>query len=195
MSHRTARVNRAGLAIVGLVLAVAGGLALARGLGMSFLWPPYSPVISEQTAGYAAGHGWFWPAVALAALVVEILALRWLLLQGRTDSLRRLSLEPDSGHGATHLSARAAAGALEDDVRESLHAGRGERAPRGERVRASLSGAPGTPRVALAMVLPDETDPSAARHGAQGAVTRLRQSLELDRLPATIRMHTTRTHP
>jgi hypothetical protein len=193
VSHRTAVVNRIGLALVGLVLLVAGAVALARGLGLAsgVLGGRHVPVISDQVAAYAAGHSWFWPVLAIVALLVELLALRWLILQARTDTIRYLSLEADQGHGATHLSSRAAAGALEDDVAESMHE---EGAARRERVHATLGGAPTAPRVALGVVLPDEADPAAARQGIHRALARLRQSLETDRLPATVRMHTIRTH-
>ncbi|MEU8269068.1 alkaline shock response membrane anchor protein AmaP, partial [Sphaerisporangium sp. NPDC049002] len=114
--RHTARVNRAGMFIVGLILLAAGAAALARGLGLRVLGPRHDQVVSQQVAAYAAGHAWFWPALAVLALVVELLALRWFLLQGRLDTLRYLNLEPDPGHGATHLSARATVSALEDDV-------------------------------------------------------------------------------
>ncbi|WP_248964410.1 alkaline shock response membrane anchor protein AmaP [Sphaerisporangium perillae] len=202
MSHRNARVNRTGLAILGLILTLAGALALAKGLGL--LGPRHVPVISPQIAGFAARTAWFWPALALVALVVELLALRWLLLEARRDTVRYLNLEEaDPGHGATHLSARAAAGALEDDLAHSIHEERtpgggagvhGRGAAHGERVSATLTGAPTAPSLALAVVLPDESDPAAARKGIQHAVARLRRSLETERLPATVRMHTVRTH-
>ncbi|WP_424530230.1 alkaline shock response membrane anchor protein AmaP [Sphaerisporangium viridialbum] len=195
--HHTARVNHVGLFIVGLVLLLAGAAALARGLGVRLLGPRHDQVVSPPVAAYAAGHGWFWPALAVLALVVELLALRWFLLQGRLDGIRYLSLEPDPGHGATHLSARAAASALEDDIEESMREARPAReqgAARGQRVRATLGGAPAEPRLALAVVLPDEADPAVARHGVHQAVTRLRESLETERLPATVRMHAIRTH-
>jgi hypothetical protein len=208
VSHRST-ANRVGLGIVGLVLTVAGAAALARGLGL--LGAPHAPVISGQVAAYAARNAWFWPALAIVALVIELLALRWLLGQARTDTIRHLDLETDTRHGATRLSARAAASALEDDASESMHggqptyrgrltpghratSGRGPRATRGERVRATLNGAPSAPGLAVAVVLPDEADPAAARHDIQGAVTRLRQSLETERLPAVVRLHTVRTH-
>ena len=214
MSHHIARSNRIGLALVGLPVALAGAAALARGLGLAPRWfgPRYEPVISERVAAYAAGNAWFWPAVAVAALVVELLALRWLLLQGATGALRHLNLERDSGRGATSLSARAVAGALENDVTEGLEGHRPARveppgggrarssrggltrAARGERVRATLSGAPTEPHLGLVVVLPDDADPASAGQGCRRALTRLRQSLETDRLPATVRMHTIRTH-
>ncbi|MET8144149.1 hypothetical protein ABZU32_27905 [Sphaerisporangium sp. NPDC005288] len=225
MSHlhsRHAGVNRTGLAIVGLILLLAGAAALAKGLGL--LGARGQPVISGQVAAFASRTGWFWPAVAVAGLVVELLALRWLLMQARRNAIRHLDLEEDPGHGATHLSARAAAEAVEDDLVLAMRevpaiserpaatgtepghgpagtqgtgrghgAGRGRRAP-AERVRARLGGAPSAPSLALAVVLPDESDPAAARQGIQNAVARLRRSLETDRLPATVRMHTVRTH-
>ncbi|GAA3796418.1 hypothetical protein GCM10022226_14640 [Sphaerisporangium flaviroseum] len=193
MSHRTAVVNRIGLALVGLILLVAGAAALARGLGLAsgLLGSRTSPVVSKAIAAYTARNSWFWPALAIVALLVTLLALRWLLHQARTGTIRYVNLEPDPGHGATHLSSRAAAAALEDDVADSVHQ---EGAARSERVHATLDGAPSAPHLALAVVLPDRADPTAARHGIQRAVDRLRRSLETDRLPATVQMHTTRTH-
>ncbi|MFC4535048.1 alkaline shock response membrane anchor protein AmaP [Sphaerisporangium dianthi] len=198
-----ARVNRTGLAITGLVLILAGAAALAKGLGL--LGAPGERVVSGGVTAFAARNAWFWPAVAVAALVIGLLALRWLFLQVRTSAIRHLDLEEDPGHGATHLSARAAAEAIEDDLAQTMHEpaavggqptghGRHGRHAPGERVRARLGGAPGAPSLSLAVVLPDESDPAAARQGIQRAVTRLRRSLETERLPATVRMHTVRTH-
>ncbi|RCG25344.1 alkaline shock response membrane anchor protein AmaP [Sphaerisporangium album] len=178
MKHRPAAANRVGLALVGLLLALAGAVTLARALGL--LGPPHAPLIPAEVSGFPAGHPWFWPAVIAGSLVVALLALYWLLVQGRLDTLRTLDLEPDPSHGATRVSAGAAAGALEDDLAESVH---------GERARASLAGAPSDPRLALLVVLPDQADPAVARQGINGAVTRLRRTLESDRLPAVVRMH------
>ncbi|WP_214410648.1 alkaline shock response membrane anchor protein AmaP [Sphaerisporangium fuscum] len=200
MDRHIARVNRVGLAVVGMVLILCGLAALARGLGV--LGPAHVPVTSGPLPAYALTP-WFWPAVALVALVAELLALRWLLLQGRRSTIHHLDLERDPGHGTTHISARAAAEALEDDLAESVHEERpaeslaaGEAAPaRAERVHATLGGAPADPRLALAVTLPDEADPAAAGRAVQRAVARFRESLETDRLPAVVRLHTVRTHP
>ncbi|GII83639.1 hypothetical protein Ssi03_16290 [Sphaerisporangium siamense] len=182
MRQPPAAVNRVGLVIVGLLLACAGAVCLVRALGL--LGPPSAPLIPPEVATYPAGRPWVWPAVIVISLIVALPALRWLVAQGRRGTLRTLDLEPDRAHGATRLSAGAAAGALEEDLIESLP---------GERVRASLSGSADDPRLALAVVIPDRADPAAARQGISGAVGRLRRSLEIERLPATIRMHTVRT--
>ncbi|MEU9884480.1 alkaline shock response membrane anchor protein AmaP [Sphaerisporangium sp. NPDC051011] len=178
MKHRPAAANRVGLVLVGLLLALAGAVTLVRALGL--LGSPNAPLIPPEVAGFPAGRPWLWPAVIAGSLVVALLALYWLLVQGRLDTLRTLELEPDPSHGTTRVSAGAAAGALEDDLAE--HVG-------GERARASLAGAPSDPRLAIVVVLPDQADPAVARQGINGAVARLRRSLETDRLPATVRMH------
>ncbi|GGK90608.1 hypothetical protein Sme01_53160 [Sphaerisporangium melleum] len=187
-----ARINRTWLAIIGLILIAAGAAALAKGLGL--LGRSTEPVVSAPVAGFATGNAWFWPALAVLALVIGLLALRWLFTQVRRSGIRHLDLETDPGHGVTHLSARATAEAFVDDVEHALHDEHATRGPARERVRARLSGDPAAPRLALAVVLPDESDPAAARRGIQNAVARLRRSLETDKLPATVRMHTVRTH-
>ena len=60
MRRRTARGNRIGMLIVGLVLAAAGAAALARGLAIrpALLGPAHAPVTDPQTRRYAADHGY-----------------------------------------------------------------------------------------------------------------------------------------
>ncbi|GII76307.1 hypothetical protein Sru01_12890 [Sphaerisporangium rufum] len=184
MSDRTGRANRVWLAVLGLILLAAGAVALARGLGLCPpLGPRYERVLSARLGAWVAAHGWFWPALAAAAVLVELLALRWLLLQARTDAIRRITLPWTAGHGTARLSARAAADAVSDDVEAALPAGR---------ARAVLGGTPAAPRVAVGVVLPDDADPAAARHGVHRALARLRYALEDDRVPAVVRLHAAR---
>ena len=184
MSRRTARGNRIGMLVVGLVLTAAGAAALARGLAIrpALLGPAHTVVTGEQTRRFAAAHSWFWPALAAIAAVIALLALRWLAVQTRTDAIRHIGLEPDPGHGVTRLSARAATGALEDDLSAS---------PYVQRVNATITGAPTTPRLALTVTLHTHADPALASQRIHQALARFRQALETEHLTATVRIRAT----
>ncbi|MDH2424415.1 alkaline shock response membrane anchor protein AmaP [Sphaerisporangium sp. TRM90804] len=184
MGDRTGRVNRVGLTLTGLVLTVVGAAGLARGLGL--LGPAHQRVVTPAAGEFtAANAAWFWPALALLGLIVLLLALRWLVIQARREAVRFLDLEHDTGHGTTRLGARTAAGAIEDDLREGPH---------GELAHATFSGAPSAPRLALDVTLPEDADPAGSARRAERGVTRLRQALEWEHMPAVIRIRPVRTH-
>jgi hypothetical protein len=184
VSRRTARGNRIGMIVVGLVLFAAGGAALTRGLAIrpALLGPAHAAVIDEQTRRYATSQSWFWPALAATAVVAALLALRWLAVQTRSDAIRHIGLEPDPRHGVTRLSAGAATGALEDDLSAS---------PYVQRVNATATGAPTTPRLALTVTLHTNANPADATHRINQALARFRHALETERLTATVRIRTT----
>jgi hypothetical protein len=182
MIDRTARANRIGLTLVGLLLTLAGAAALTRALGL--YGPRGGPLIPEDVRRLALGQVWFWPVMGLVSLVVALLALRWLFTQGRPGGITYLDLEPDTGHGTTRLGARAAAGAIEQEL---------DHGPYGERVHAGFRGVPTDPRLSLQVAVPSDADPAAASRRAQQGVARLRHALESDRLPAVIRIRTAHT--
>ncbi|MFC6081836.1 alkaline shock response membrane anchor protein AmaP [Sphaerisporangium aureirubrum] len=186
MNDRTARANRVGLTLVGLLLTLAGAAALTRALG---LYGPPGPLVPADVRRLADTQVWLWPVLGLVALVVALLALRWLFVQARPGGVTYLDLEPDTGHGTTRLGARAAAGAIEEEL---------DHGPYGERVHAGFRGAPTDPGLALNISLPGDADPAAAGRRAQQGVARLRHALESDRLPAVIRIraaHGRAAHP
>ncbi|MEO3813690.1 alkaline shock response membrane anchor protein AmaP [Sphaerisporangium sp. B11E5] len=184
MDDRVTRVNRIWLTVVGLLLTLGGLAALGRAAGLL----GRGPLIPGEARDVVA-QPWFWPVTGLVALVVTLLALRWLFLQGLSAGIRHIDLEPDTGHGATRLGARAAAGAIEKEL---------DHGPSGERVHAGFRGAPADPRLALTVAVRGDADPAEAGRRAQWGVARLRQALESDRLPAVIRIrasHTRSAHP
>jgi hypothetical protein len=183
MSSRTARGNRIGLTIVGLALIAAAVTALARGLG---LWPALlgdaaDPVTNQRVRAFAADELWFWPALAAVAILIALLALRWLAVQTRTETIGAIRLEPDSRHGSTTLPAGTLTAALQNDLDESLYL---------RRTRATLTGHPAHPRLALTVTLEPNGDPAAAEQRIQQALDRLRQAMETDHLPTTVEIRT-----
>jgi hypothetical protein len=87
MTNRTARGNRVGLAVTGLVLLTAGGYVLARSLGAFGSTQARQPVYTDAEAGWIRTTIWIWPAVAAVGVMIAILALRWLIVQLRTERL------------------------------------------------------------------------------------------------------------
>jgi hypothetical protein len=108
--------NRAGLALVGGSLLAAGGLGLAVSFGAFGSARASAPVLSETTRQFAASHWWFWPAVCGIALLVGLLALRWLIAQTHTDRTSRIDRSTDPRDGRTILHSGALADAVEDDA-------------------------------------------------------------------------------
>ena len=177
-SRRTARGNRLGLALVGLALLVAGGYALSRGTGRLLGVPASDPLIPASLRDLARSQPWFWPAVAVAAGAIALLALRWLLVQLRTGHLRRLVLDEDE-HSTVTLDTRALASVTADDI-ASLPGTR----------RARVAFADGVaPFLVTATVVADEhADLAQVRSHVLRSLRRIRDILEADSLPALIRL-------
>src|ERR1700749_2953041 len=123
MNRRKGRGNRIALLVIGLLLLLGGAAGLLRGLNV---WPGvlgahHALIIDKPTRHWVSDQPWFWPTVAAVAVLVFLLAMRWLVAQGRTQVVRRIALEPDARRGTTYLPAGAVASALEDDLDASPH--------------------------------------------------------------------------
>ncbi|MEV0312199.1 hypothetical protein ACGFJC_34630 [Nonomuraea fuscirosea] len=182
MNRKTGRGNRLGLALVGLVLAVLGGSALARGLGaFSRDWAAAdTPVVDGNVVGFFARNSpWIWWLVALAGLVVAVLGLRWLVVQGRREARGRLRVEGGPS-GVTEVSPGGMERAVAADVATSpavLSADANVRCPRGH------------PEVRLRLVA-DESAPMGelAEHLTTVALPHMRDALDRDQVPALARV-------
>lgn len=179
-TRRTARGNRWGLAVVGVVLAVGGGAALAAGQGLFGAGWAGTAVGEAPGAAGLPVPDWLPYAVAAVAVVVALLALRWLLVQLRGDRVRRVMLEPEEGSGRSELVSGAAQGAVEDAVGGY---------PGVRRARARMQGSDRSPRLRLDVTLDDDADVVDVWSRVRGeALTDLRGSLEEDRLPTVVRL-------
>ncbi len=91
---RTAHGNRFGLALAGFVLLAAGGYVLARSLGAFGRQQADAPVYADGTADWVhQQRPWLWITIAALAVLGGIWMIRWLLVQLRSDSLRRVALD------------------------------------------------------------------------------------------------------
>lgn len=185
MNRRTARLNRTGLTIVGVLLLLAGLATLLRALGLmpGILGAASAPVTAQPVRELAGDQAWFWPVLAIVLIVVALLSLWWLAAQTRTDTIRGVSLESDRRRGNTRLPARAVTTALEDDLAVAGYL---------RRISATLAGSAVRPRLRLAVSMDPGADPGTALERLRGALDRSRRALESPRMPATILLRATR---
>jgi hypothetical protein len=181
VNRRTARGNRIGLTIVGLLLLVAGLLVLARALNVmpGILGAPDAPLADQRTRDFGAEQTWFWIVLAVVLVLIALLALRWLAMQTRDDTLRTIRLESDPRRGTTTMPAGAATGALEDDLAAS---------PYLRRVRASLNGSATRPRLNLAATMLPTAEPGAVKHRVYEALERYDRAMESPQTSTTVHL-------
>ncbi|MDF5753368.1 alkaline shock response membrane anchor protein AmaP [Spongiactinospora sp. TRM90649] len=179
MERKTARGNRLGLILCGLVLLLPGLYALARGLGLFGSRARGEYIISAGTAGFFTADPWAWWVLAAISIVAALLGLRWLLAQARKDTLSGLRLAKGPT-GTTDVEADGITRALESELADH---------PSVLRAKAILTGSKRTPGVRLALVA-DETSRLDELRGHLGAhaVPRMRDALEVEHLPAVVRL-------
>lgn len=176
---RTTRTNRVVLGLLGLLLLAAGGGGLALGLGAFGSARAGRPVISSDVTD-AADSRWFWLLVALAAAIVTVLAVLWLLAQTRTDRVRSFDMEPDRVRGRTLLRSGAVTDAVADEVGGYRGVGR---------AIASIRGSASTPALLLRTALDGRTSALAvAERVVTETAPRTRQALDVSELPVRLEM-------
>ncbi|QBI52719.1 Asp23/Gls24 family envelope stress response protein [Streptomonospora litoralis] len=174
-ARRTARGNRWGLVLAGVVLVALAVPALAAGRGLLG-----QGAAAEELDAVGAAGAWLPYAVLAAAVVVGLLALRWIFVQGRTGAVRRLVVDPESRSGTTEMPAGAARSAFEEAVGE--YAGV-------RRARLRMTASARAPHVRLDLTVDEDADvPALWRRVRAEALEDLRSALDLDGLPAVVRM-------
>ncbi|WP_410582590.1 alkaline shock response membrane anchor protein AmaP [Amycolatopsis sp. lyj-108] len=172
---RPARLNRALLGLIGLLLVAAGGFAVATHYGLLSLLAPEASL----TPGTAFPAPWIWYAVAAGAVVLGLLLLRWLAAQlARKPKTHTWRLETDPGRGRTELAPGVAVAPFVDEV---------ETYPGVHAAHATLAGTHDRPALAIVVSAEQNTDLAVIRHRLEtDGLPRLRRALDLDTVPATI---------
>jgi len=173
--NRPARLNRTLLFVVAVVLLAAAAFTLLTASGVLRLLDRGAP-LTPATVDPPAWAPW---VTILVAVVVGLLALRWLLAQtqrrAKTGTWR---LETEPAGGTTRLDAQTAVDPLVDEVEsyDGVH-----------RASARLAGTSARPTLYLVIGTEDAADVTALRHRIDTeAVPRLCRALDLDHLPTEV---------
>jgi hypothetical protein len=189
MSSKTARGNRIGLAVVGVLLLAAGGYVLARSLGAFGTEQADAPVYAERSASWIhAQQPWIWITLAAIGVIVALLALRWLLVQLRTDRLGRiamdtdLALDPDDdgdlGAGRTTLPTSALTSAIGQEI---------DGYPGVRAVTVHVAGRPDRPELRLEVTIDSDADPARIRTRiVDEAIAHAKAALDTEFLPTQL---------
>ena len=176
--NRPARLNRIVLTLLGLLCLAAGGVALLVGTGVVGDLLPVPADAPLLPAGPAL-PGWAPVAVAGVAIIIGLLALRWLIAQTiRRPTSSSWQLSPDTRTGTTYIDSDTAAQPLADEIEEY---------PGVRSATARLTGPRQHPHLYLRVSADDHADISdLRRHIDDDALPRLTQALDLPALPADV---------
>jgi hypothetical protein len=174
------RTNRIALLLLALLLIAVGVDAGAASIGAYGAGIRHSHLMANPTGNFIGAQGaWLWPVAAVAAVIVVLLALRWLLaLLFSTDRTGDLPIPRASSPGRTTL----AAGALTEAVAEEIESYRGV-----DSARARLIGDPADPELVVTVTLEETTDFAAARQRIEtGALAHARTAVGNPSMPAQL---------
>ncbi len=174
------RTNRTMLLLFSLLLIAVGLDAGAASIGVYGSATAHSHLMDNPTGRFIGAQGvWLWPVAAVAALIVALLALRWLIaLLFSTDRSGDVLIRSDSGAGRTNL----AGGALTDAVVEEIEGYRGVNT-----VRARLIGDREDPELVVTAGLEETADFTGLRQRIETeALTHARQAVGNMALPTQL---------
>ena len=181
MNPNADRGNRLLLTLLALLLLAAGGLGLALGYGAFGSARARQPVLLPAVQQFLQRNAdWFWPVLAVVAVLLGLLALRWLLAQLGTDRIHDLSLERDTRTGSTTVHTSAVTDALTEEVE-------GYRGV--QRSAARLVGDEVDPELVLAVTVDERTELGALRRRIEEqAVGHTRTALGMPGLPVQLQL-------
>jgi len=165
------RTNRVVLLVVAVIMVVGGGLLAALSWGAFGTARAQLNLTDNRIPGFVGRHGnWFWIVVAIIAVLVALLALRWLLaILASTDRVADLVVATDGPPGRTLVVADA----LTDAVADEVAGYRGVQA-----ARARLIGHPSTPVLVVTATLEDGCPFGEVRgHIESGALVHARSAV------------------
>lgn len=174
------RTNRAMLIVFALLLIAGGVTGALTGFGVLGTAPQHRPLLDNQFSSYLGAHGdWLWPLIALAALIIALLALRWMLaLLFSTDRVGDFRLPGDRGGGPTSLAASALTAAVVEEIRGYLGV---------QAAQARLIGDSTSPTLVISAALEQTADLHQLRRRIETqAVAHARQSMDDPDLPVRL---------
>lgn len=179
------RTNRAAALLLAILLLAAGVIGALAGFGAFGSVTKHGGLLSNRVGAYFSDHGdWLWPVIAVAAAILALLALRWLLvLLFSTDRASDLTMSGNRSAGRTTL----APGALTDAVSEEIGGYAGVHS-----ARARLIGDATRPTLVVSATLHDSADlPSLRRRIESQAIGHARQAMADPELPVRLDLNVT----
>jgi hypothetical protein len=177
LSPRTARGNRFGLAILGLLLVAGGVFGLGQAANAWFSGSKHQPLITSAETRYVHHHDWLWAVAAGAAAVIVVICLRWLLVQARRSNISTLVVESDAGAGRSTVGAAVVAQAVSDEL--SLH-------PDVVSARAEITGVRRDPELRVTVTAAEASQvPAIRRYLETEVLVHATHALDLDHVPPT----------
>jgi hypothetical protein len=176
------RTNRTMMLVFALLLIAVGLDAGAASIGGYGTGTAHSHLMANPTGHFIGANSiWLWPVAAVAALIVALIALRWLIaLLFSTDRSGDLLIRSGSGAGRTTL----ASGALTDAVAEEIEGYRGVNS-----ARARLIGDREDPELVVTAGLEQTADFAALRQRIETeALTHARRALGDMALPTQLEL-------
>ncbi|MGH3566942.1 MAG: alkaline shock response membrane anchor protein AmaP [Pseudonocardia sp.] len=178
-TNRPAALNRTLLAVIGLILLAAGAFGLLLGLGvLRGVLPGLDPAAPLIPPGVGV-QGWVPYATIVAATLIGLLCLRWLLAQAlRRPTTGTWRLHHDPARGTTLLAADTVADAVAADI---------EAYPGVSKASAVLTGTRARPTLHLDVTTEENIPVTALRDRIAGhALPRLCRALGRDTVPAEL---------
>lgn len=175
----TARLDRFLLTLIALLLTALGVLGLLAGFGVFGSRLRNQPVLDNVVSRYLGDNGaWLWPVIALVALLLGYLALRWVIAQLRLTGVGNIELEPGGSTGRTDVVGVA----ITSVVREEINSYRGVASS-----SARLTGDARDPHLQLRVQLDSRADVASLRQRIEtGAIAHAREALDLPELPVRL---------
>jgi uncharacterized protein YhaN len=177
------RTNRVVLLVIGLLMLAAGLATTLTSFGTFREAWAVRVLTANPVSTYAGDQGrWLWPVVGVVALVILILAVRWLIaILFGTDRIRDLRVRTGSRDRVT-LSASA----VREAVCAEIESYRGVRA-----ARARLVGSDEHPTLAIRVDTNLDADLAAVRDRIErDAIAHARQVLDQPELPVRLDLET-----
>ncbi|GII92647.1 hypothetical protein [Sinosporangium siamense] len=182
IDRKTARGNRLGLLVTGLTLVLLGLFTLIRGLGLlpQHFAPAGEPLVNGPVRqAFGAAGGWLWWVIGILAVILALIALRWLFAQGRGEAVHDMTLATGPG-GETRVASRGLADAITADI--TSH-------PGVLGARATLVGTCVHPGVRLRVLMEEHAPINEIRaHLGDVAIPHIREALETDHLRTVTRL-------
>ncbi|MEP7022442.1 MAG: alkaline shock response membrane anchor protein AmaP [Actinomycetota bacterium] len=178
------------LILLALLLLAAGADAGAASIGVFGNFTRHSTLFANPTGKFIGSAGdWLWPVAAVTALVIVLLAARWLLaLLFSTDRSPNLPLPTSEGAaGRTILTSGALTRAVTEEIRTY---------PGIDAARARIIGDADDPELVVTVTLKQSADLAALRQRIEaGAITHARLSIGNPAMPAQLDLTVTSRRP